>query len=301
MAAATVLSSPTSEEIRFPARARSPGHEGATLAADLHLPSGRPDCAIVLAPAMGVPRTFYRRFGQYLAEHGALVLAFDYRGIGGSRTAATADTQLRDWGELDAAGAIDYVAKLAPDVPIRYCGHSVGGQLFGLMENVTVERALFVGSQSGYAGHWDGVGRVAMSALWFALVPAAVATTGRLPMRTFRQGEDVPGGVGREWASWGRHPRYIGAYADAKPTCLYTTFRGKLCAYSITDDGYAPRRAVDGLLAEYKSADKELRVVAPHHVGRKALGHFGTFKRGGEPLWPGLRRFLVGRDHQRSV
>ncbi|CAN5138431.1 alpha/beta fold hydrolase [soil metagenome] len=277
----------TSEEICFPAR------DGATLTADLHLPAGRPAAAIVLAPAMGVPRAFYRRFGQYLAEHGALVLAFDYRGIAGSRAAATSSTRLRDWGELDAAGAVDYVAALAPAVPIRYCGHSVGGQLFGLMEDVTIERALFVGSQSGYAGHWDGIGRLAMTALWFAFVPVAVAVTGRLPMRSVGQGEDVPSGVGREWASWGRHPRYIGAYADVKPRCLYATFSGKICAYAITDDDYAPRRAVDGLLAEYKASDSELRVVAPQDLGRKSLGHFGTFKRGGETLWPGMRRFLL--------
>ncbi len=287
MAAATPLSSTPSEEIRFPAR------DGATLVADLHLPPVRPKAAVVIAPAMGVPRAFYRRFGQYLAEHGALVLAFDYRGIAGSRTAATKRTRLRDWGELDAAGAIDYARSLVPGVPVRYCGHSVGGQVFGLMSDVNVERALFVASQSGWAGHWDGFGRVAMSALWFAFVPVAVATTGRLPMKSFGQGEDVPPGVGREWATWGRHPRYIGSYADEKPTCLYTTFSGKLCAYAITDDGYAPRRAVDGLLAEYKSADKELRVVAPHHLGRRELGHFGTFKRGGEALWPGMRRFLL--------
>jgi predicted alpha/beta hydrolase len=291
MAAATPLApSSSSEEIRFPAR------DGATLVADLHVPASRPTAAVVIAPAMGVPRAFYRRFGQSLAEHGALVLAFDYRGIAGSRAAATKSTRLRDWGELDAAGALDYARGLAPDVPVRYCGHSVGGQVFGLMTDVVVDRALFVASQSGWAGHWDGLGRVAMSALWFALVPAAVATTGRLPMKALGQGEDVPPGVGREWATWGRHPRYIGSYADEKPGCLYATFAGKLAAYAITDDGYAPRRAVDGLLAEYKSAAKELRVVAPHHVGKRALGHFGPFKRGGEALWPGMRRFLLSPE-----
>jgi len=295
MAAAPTLASTTAEEIRFPAR------DNATLGADLHLPATRPESAIVLAPAMGVPRTFYRRFGAYLAEHGALVLAFDYRGIGGSISAATPKTRLRDWGELDAAGAVDYAKSLAPDVPLRYCGHSVGGQVFGLMDDVDVERALFVGSQCGYAGHWDGMGRVAMSALWFALVPAAVAMTNRLPMKSFRQGEDVPPGVGREWATWGRQPRYIGTYADEKPSCLYSSYRGKICAYSVTDDGYAPRRAVEGLLAEYKLAEKELRVVAPRHLGRKELGHFGTFKRGGEALWPALRRYLTANDHHRSV
>ena len=39
---------------------------------------------------------------------------------------------------------------------------------------------------------------------------------GYLPMRAFRQGEDVPAGVAREWAEWGRHPRYVRKYADPR-------------------------------------------------------------------------------------
>jgi predicted alpha/beta hydrolase len=267
--------------------------DGGALAADLHLPPKRPRTAILLAPAMGVKRSYYRPFARSLAERGAAVLVPDYRGIGGSRAIAKPDTRLRDWADLDIAGALDHLALHFPNTPLRYMGHSVGGQLFGLLERQPVERALFVGSQSGYWGHWDGVLRAVMGALWFAAVPAFVRTIDKLPMKALGQGEDVPGGVGREWAEWGRHPRYIGVQADARPDCFFSTFRGPICAYAIDDDGYAPRRAVAGLLAEFRVADKELRVVRPHDVGEKSIGHFGALKKTGAALWPSMHRFLL--------
>jgi predicted alpha/beta hydrolase len=54
--------------------------------------------------------------------------------------------------------------------------------------------------------------------MWFfthALIPAASALFGFLPMRALTGGEDLPGGVALEWARWCRHPRYaVGALGE---------------------------------------------------------------------------------------
>ena len=55
--------------------------DGARLDADLVAPAA-PRRAALLAPALGVPRRFYRPFAEFLAAEGVAVLAVDYRGVG---------------------------------------------------------------------------------------------------------------------------------------------------------------------------------------------------------------------------
>ncbi len=58
--------------------------DGYPLAATAFRAAGAAKGAVVLAPALGVPRKFYFAFAQYLAERGYDALCFDYRGSGDS-------------------------------------------------------------------------------------------------------------------------------------------------------------------------------------------------------------------------
>ena len=191
--------------------------DGYPLAADLFAPAGAPRATALVAPAMGVRRGFYVPLARYLAEAGILSLSLDYRGMGDSRPASLRGfpARLRDWGERDLAAGVGELSRRAPRVPLLWVGHSVGGQLLGLLPEAPVRAAVFLGSQSGWSGHWSGFSRAVMAALWWGVIRASTAVAGYLPMRALGQGEDVPAGVAREWASWGRHRRYIGRYADA--------------------------------------------------------------------------------------
>ncbi len=271
--------------------------DGYALAADLHHPPGGVAAAAVLAPAMGVRREFYRPVASWLAEGGVAVLVPDYRGIGGSAPASLRGfpARLRDWAELDLQAALDAVGARFPDATRVWLGHSVGGQILGLLREPPVERAVFVGAQSGWAGHWDGLGRLTMLGLWYVAVPALVAATGLLPMKTFRQGEDVPPGVALEWARWGRQRDYVLSYARGREGLAFERWRGGLRSYAIADDGYAPRRAVEALAGMYRAARAEVRVVAPRDLGADAIGHFGCFKpRFKDTLWREWRDALLG-------
>lgn len=265
------------ETIEIPAR-----HDGYLLAANLFLPEGVPTAAVVVAPAMAVPARFYAKFAAHLAASGAVALTLDYRGIGGSRPRSLRGfrSSFHDWGEKDLAGAVDFLRRRFPDVPIRWVGHSAGGQLLGLVdEEPRVGAALFVACSSAYYGHYAGRARAVVSGLFRFGIPALATTVGFLPMRTFRQGEDVPRGVAVEWARWGRDPRYVYSYAAARGGLGFDRFRGPIRSLSIADDAYAPRRGVEALLQLYSRADKELVSVD----GGRPVGHFGWFRQ--PALW----------------
>lgn len=268
------MSDPTIESVRIACS------DGVSLAADLHTPSGAVHARVLIAPAMGVKRRLYRSFALALAGAGIETLTLDYRGVGDSlqgsirREPAT----LHDWAERDLSAALAFL-RARGDAKVAWIGHSVGGQLMGLIDGARCpDAALFVASQSGYWKNWDGFARALIFGLWHLGIPAFTALTGRLPMNALGQGEDLPKHVAREWASWGRHPRYIMRYADARAACAFKTYTGPLRSYAIADDRYAPPRSVRALVAFYEHARADVVVVKPSDVGSKSLGHFNFFR-----------------------
>lgn len=269
-----------SHPIHFPAA------DGFRLAGELFEPAGPARARVVIGAAMGVPRSYYRPFAQHLADRGALVLSFDYRGMGGSAQEPPPACRLSDWGERDLAGAFRALQHEAPAARSLFVGHSVGGQLLGFVPELDAEAALFVASQSGYYGNWSGLPRALMFGVWNGLIPLFVSALGRLPMKAARQGEDVPGGVAQQWAEWGRRPGYLWPDAMARGGASFTRWRGRLLSLGIADDRYAPRRSIEALGEMYRAATVLVREVAPRDVGAQEIGHFGFFRRRFEAsLW----------------
>src|SRR4029453_6170664 len=90
---------------------RLPAEDGYELAATVWEQAaasavGKP--LVVIAPGAAVQGRFYGRFAAFLAEHGATVLTFDYRAIGGSRSGSLVGSpvRMRDWCVLDVPGVI---------------------------------------------------------------------------------------------------------------------------------------------------------------------------------------------------
>lgn len=233
--------------------------------------------AVVIAPAMGVKRGYYAPFARALAARGLDALAFDWRGIGGSRPESLRGfpATYRDWGEKDLDAAIRFF-----DSDVLLVGHSAGGQLAGLAPSIDRVRAmLFVASTHGYWTHWHGAWRARVVPLWFVVVPVLARVLGRFPIRILGgNGEDVPAGVALDWARWCRHPRYVRSYADAAGVKGYDAFTRPIRAYAIDDDEFAPRKGVEDLLTLYPNARGEVRAVAPADVGAAKIGHFGFFR-----------------------
>ena len=270
--------------------------DGRQLAATLFA-AARPEGAVLIASAMGVPRRFYNGLARFFAEGGLTALSLDYRGIGDSRLPGgvrAENASLHEWGELDLAAGVQWL-RTNVDAPLAWFGHSVGGQLMGLLPADAVERAVFVASQSGYWKFWPSLGgKSAIFGLWHAAIPL-LTLSGKLPMRALGQGEDVPKNVAREWAQWGRHPRYIGRYADRLADCAFKSYRGPLTAYAIADDYYAPPATARELLGLYQHAQTSLSVIEPASLGVERVGHFGIFRpHFREQVWHGWRERLLG-------
>lgn len=270
--------------------------DGFTLHADLYEPRDTPRQLVLIAPAMAVNRGFYAAFAAYLAQHGALALVTDYRGTGDSRPRSLRGftAHLRDWAEQDLEGALDYLERRQPGLPLQFVGHSIGGQLFGMLQAARIERALLVAAQSGYHGHWPWPARARMLALWYAVIPGLSHALGYLPIgRVTGSGEDVPKDIGLDWTRWGRSRDYMLTDGPLASGSCFHDFTGPLRSYAILDDELAPPASVAWLCEQFHSARRELRRVSPADLGVRKIGHFPPFRpafRG--TLWEQFRAFL---------
>ncbi len=280
-------------ELRIRAR------DGAALAATFHRGAG-PDC-VVVAGATGVKRQVYAPFARFLVSKGFSVLTFDYRGIGGSRPqsfdgAGQAqpgplrgfEARMQDWGTHDLDAALAWAVDNAKPRRLLVVAHSVGGQLLGLADHADlVDAAAFVGSQSGYWGHWPLATRAGIGLLWFALIPGLSPLLGRFPSRRLGLGEDLPRGVAEQWARWGRDPDYL-LRGDAKRREQFAQLRLPLLMVSLDGDFYAPHAAVDALAGFYSGAKVERRRLPR----TPTTGHFSVFRPGDPQLWAELAKWL---------
>ncbi|MBN1207782.1 MAG: alpha/beta fold hydrolase [Myxococcaceae bacterium] len=281
-----------------------PATDGYKLAATLYSPEGQPAGPVVLInPATGVKQTRYERFARFLAERGMHALTYDYRGMGGSRTGPlrALKATMEDWGTRDLAGAVDWLVERFPRSPLLAVGHSSGGQLLGLTDRIQhVSALLTVGAQSGYWRHWEGTRRYQLAFLWYVAIPAATSLLGYFPSKRLGLGEDLPGGVAREWARWCRNPAYISDERGVPLRPHFDDFSGPLRAYSFSDDSSATRAAVDALTGFYRSARKERRHLTPAELGVDSIGHFRWLKEHFRPtLWEEMASWL--RQHAVEV
>ncbi|MSP56515.1 MAG: alpha/beta fold hydrolase [Myxococcales bacterium] len=266
--------------------------DGFRLAADVAVPAGEPHTVVIVAPAMAVPRRFYRKWIQHLAGRGFGAIVIDYRGMGDSAPRALRGFKatLVDWARLDLQAALDELSRRWPGVRKVWFGHSIGGQLLGLMAGERpVEKALIVASQSGHWRNWTGMRRIGIWALWHTM-PLITLLAGRLPMKAVGQGLDVPSGVARQWAEWGRHPNYIGKTSATLPDAAFHLTEIEIRSVAIMDDAFAPLASIGPLLLLYARAKTEVHRLIPEAEGMARIGHFGAFRR--PLLWREWVKFL---------
>jgi predicted alpha/beta hydrolase len=265
--------------------------DGYALAASVYEPRRPPLGTVVVASATGVRRSYYAAFASWLAARGRRVVTFDYRGIGGSRPEDIAhfDASLLDWAERDLQAVLQFASEAGQ---VDVVTHSVGGQMLGLVPDPSaVRRVVMVGSQSGDLRLWPtAFDRARYRALWYAVVPGIAGTLGYLP-GALGIGEDLPGGVAREWARWCRTPGYmVGGRDGDKRREAYRRLAVPILAFGFEDDAYAPPSTVDALLALYEKAS-----IRRRHVARREarVGHFGFFReRFRATFWNEVASFL---------
>lgn len=258
--------------------------DGYLLAATL-FDAGPSDTVLLVNSATAVPRRFYRHFAAHIQDHGWHVVTYDYRGIGGSRPPSLRGfhAKMRDWALLDMTAMVDWItSELAPE-RLFAVGHSFGGQGLGMLENAErIDAVIGVSAQSGHWAVQGGSEPLKVRILVTLLMPLFARLFGYFPWSRFARGEDLPKGVALEWASWCRNPNYL---LDDKslPLDRYASFAAPILAYSIDDDDWGTRRAVDDMMRAYPNVTR--RHLRPSDYGLARLQHMGYFREGSEALW----------------
>jgi predicted alpha/beta hydrolase len=281
--------------------------DGRRLAASLHAPLGRPKAALQVHPGIGIKRQSYRHFASYLAARGYAVLTLDLRGMGDSREGSVRAEKatLSDWGRRDLPAALDWLSQRYPDLPKFAVGHSLGGQITGLMPNqdqLTGLVLVFVPKGDFYAcsprGKLHGV------MLMGLYMPITLALFGYAPVSRVMHGQDLPSGVAWEWIRAYGHPRWMAGYFGARAEeIFYQTFKAPILALRLDRDDWAPPDACAKLLREYYSAapSELLTLRLADAPGPVRLDHLSYFrKQFADSHWGGVVAWLDRRVEARG-
>ncbi|MEP7276672.1 MAG: alpha/beta fold hydrolase, partial [Betaproteobacteria bacterium] len=216
-----------------------------------------PARVVVVAGGAGIPARYYRRLACHLAQRGAAVLSFDYRGIGASRQGSLRRLQggMDVWAVRDIGAALSAAGIAYPQAPLAIVAHSVGTMLVGAASEASrATRCVFLGAHTGYWRDYHVKWRVPLAVVWHAFMPAVTRAVGYFPGRALRLGEDLPREVALDWARR-RRPALIRSRRDAARfgpyVARYAQFRAATLSISIADDAFAPPPAAERLLAMY--------------------------------------------------
>lgn len=276
----TTLSLRTSDDVR--------------LGATLYTPDAGDDArgTVLIHGATAVPHRYYAKFARYLASQGIAVLTYDYRGVGASRPHSLRHftAKMTDW-VTDAKAAHAYLRAERPG-PVAIVAHSFGGQMVGLLDDYQEAKgALFVGSQLGSYRDFPQPSRLRVEFAMRALIPAAAAVLGYVPGK-LGMGEDLPGGVAKEWARWCMHPEYLVGH-EPEARARFAAYRVPSLYYTFEDDDFAPKGGVRAMLSKIGGAPLEHKKIRPSDFGGQAIGHFGFFRpRFEHSLWEEAKTFL---------
>lgn len=247
------------------------------------------EVVLIIASATGVKQGYYKKFAEYLAAQGISVITFDYQGIGRSlkKPIKTLKTNAADWGRHDLENVIQYAFNNYPNSKKVILGHSIGGQIIGLAKSSTkLDKIVLVAAQSGYWKYWKGIGRIKMWLNWHIVFPFVIGIFGYLNSKRISGMENLPKNVAKQWQQWSKNKDYIFSDISIKYT-FYHNINADIIAYSINDDDFAPRKAVDWMTGRYESAKRKSVHLIPSDFQVKKIGHFGIFKeRFKGSIWP---------------
>lgn len=240
---------------------------------------------MLIAGAMGVPQRFYEGFAHWLTEQGVAVLTFDWRGVGDSAPSSLRGfrASITDWASQDLPSLVDAMAQRWPGLPATYLGHSLGGQLFGWLDNASVfDRMVTVAAGNGYWRLNAKAVRSRAPFLWWLLAPVGIALVGYFPGRRLGVMDDLPAAAMWQWRRWCLHPDYLAAEGPDM-VARYARVTTPIRAIVLDDDELLSPAGVRDLYRLYSKAPVTFESPKPASFGLKRIGHLGFFKSNGIP------------------
>jgi predicted alpha/beta hydrolase len=279
---------------------RIPASDDRPLHARLFTPAAQARGTVLISTAMAVPQSYYAGFAGYLAGHGFRVYTYDYRGMGEDAPASLRgfDCSVTDWAQKDYNAALRHAKAAAPDLPLYVVGHSLGGQLPGLLpDHRLIAGLVTVASGSGYWRENAPQLKRSVPFMWYGLVPALTPLFGYWPGAKLNMVGNLPKGVIYEWRRWCLHPDYVCDAAGRRIEAHFPEIRFPILSLSFTDDEYMSETNIRRLHGRYANAQVEFRRIAPADHGVKRIGHFGFFRKQFDAtLWPQALDWLNQRN-----
>jgi predicted alpha/beta hydrolase len=263
--------------------------DGFELPSTLFEPEDVPIAAAIVSPATATPRGYYHSFCRYLAANGIAAITYDYRGTFESpRDLRNSRARMRDWGEQDFPGVVEWMKARYPQLPLYAVGHSVGGHVLLMAPNSSkISRAVTVASQSGFWRLYRGFEKYRVFAFVKAIMPALTRLFGFFPGKRVVFGANLAPGVLYEWSRWCTSPHYF--FDDSSMHSLENArgFTAPTLMIGLADDPWATPRAIDAIVPGFTSAKISRREIDPSEAGARTIGHMGFFrKEHATTLWP---------------
>lgn len=235
---------------------------------------------LIISSATGVKQRYYEQFAKFMACKGITVVTFDYLGIGKSlkKPLRTYKNDVSDWGKVDLEAIIQFAKKEYATAAINLLGHSIGGQIIGLAKSSKyAKKIILVASQSGYWGHWKGFGKYRMWTNWNVVMPFLTHIFGYLPSKNVTGMENLPKNVIKKWSTWCNNPNYLFG-VEKEEDLFYSAIAANLTSFSIENDSFAPKEAVNWLTNAYNNTNAKQVHLQAKDFNVAEIGHFGVFK-----------------------
>ncbi len=267
-------------------------HDGYSLGITLREPETGIKGVVQINSGTGIPQYLYSNLASFLTENGFVTVTYDYRGIGNSKPKSLRGFQAStsDWGKYDMVSVLDWLHQKYPNERKLVVGHSMGGQLLGLMNNQhLVEKFILIASSTGYWKDMNGVLKWSFPLILYGYMPFSVKLNGFARAKKIRQGEDLPKDVALQWRNWCINPNYFTEYLNQLEENYYQKITQPIHAVYFTDDPIANDITVGKILNYYQNATITKKRIAPKNIGVSKIGHMGFFsRRFKETLWKDL-------------
>ena len=239
---------------------------------------------LIIAPAMGVTREFYKTIAIYFLNLSYSVISLDYYGM---LKCQNLKSSLGDWGFKDINSVIEYTDKQFPGQELYFLGHSIAGQVFPLAkESYKIKAAYLVASQNVSKKNWSGLSKFKVNIFWYVVIPFCIGMFGYLPATAYGGKYGLHKSIALEWAKWGKSSLGIlSRVSQAAKRYKNLNVPTRFLSFS-DDDMLAPLKSVEHLYKSYGTAFKEHVHIHPEEYGMKFIGHFKFFKKECEFLWP---------------
>ena len=282
--------------------------DGFNLSATLREPSNESIKGVVqIQCGAGIKQSFYTNFATYLSENGYATVTFDYRGIGKSKpkTLKGFDASLIEWAQLDMTAVFDWVIDHYPNHKKVLFGHSMGGQLVGLMENnQQIDHLILAASGTGF---WKDMSKpykyVIPPICFFILIPFYNFWFGYIKAKKVKQGEDLPSGVGLQWRRWCIDKSYFEKdFKNLNVPLYYNQIKTPLTSIQISDDIIANEVTSNKILSYYSNAKISINKVTPKSLNVSKIGHTGLFsRRFKENIWAGILNEIESKNKSKKL